>query len=237
MYNIHNMDKNPVSILYVDDEEILLDLAQKFLERLDTFAVKKASSATEALTFLTSSSFDVIVSDYQMPDTDGIEFLKQVRKHYPDLPFILFTGRGREEVVIQAINNGATFYIQKGGDPTAQFTELAHKIRQAVSRVRAERELGKHFIALQQQERVIKEGENFYRTVFENTGTAMMVIEEDLTIRLVNAECERLCGFRRPDLQGKKQLPVFVAEGDRKRILAWHRAGWKNGRGSGVVSR
>jgi len=98
MYNIHNMDKNPVSILYVDDEEILLDLAQKFLERLDTFAVKKASSATEALTFLTSSSFDVIVSDYQMPDTDGIEFLKQVRKHYPELPFILFTGRGREEV-------------------------------------------------------------------------------------------------------------------------------------------
>ncbi len=232
MYNIHNMDKNPVSILYVDDEEILLDLAQKFLERLDTFAVKKASSATEALTFLTSSSFDVIVSDYQMPDTDGIEFLKQVRKHYPELPFILFTGRGREEVVIQAINNGATFYIQKGGDPTAQFTELAHKIRQAVSRVRAERELGKHFIALQQQERVIKEGENFYRTVFENTGTAMMVIEEDLTIRLANAECERLCSCHSPDFQGKKQLPVFVAEGDRKRILAWHRAGCRNGKTS-----
>lgn len=230
MYNIHNMDKNPVAILYVDDEEVLLDLAQKFLERLDTFAVKKASSATEALAILTSSSFDVIVSDYQMPGTDGIEFLKQVRKHYPELPFILFTGRGREEVVIQAINNGATFYIQKGGDPTAQFTELAHKIRQAVSRVRAEQELGKHFLALQQQERIIKEGENFYRTVFENTGTAMMVIDEHLAINLANAECERLSGHCSSDIVGKKRLTDFVAEGDRRRMLAWHRARCKNGK-------
>jgi DNA-binding NarL/FixJ family response regulator len=48
------------------------------------------------------------------------------------VPFIIFTGKGREEVVIEALNSGADFYIQKGGDPKAQFAELAHKIRQAV---------------------------------------------------------------------------------------------------------
>lgn len=229
MYKIHNMDMNPVSILYVDDEEVLLDLAQTFLERMDTFSVRKALSAAEALSLLASSSYDVIVSDYQMPDTDGIELLKQVRAKHPEIPFILFTGRGREEVVIQAINNGATFYIQKGGDPTAQFMELAHKIRLAVSGVRAERELSKNFIALQHQERVIKEGENFYRTVFENTGTAMMVIDEDLTISLINAECERLCGYDNSEISGKKQWPEFIAEEDRKKMLAWYRNKRRNG--------
>jgi len=217
------MDKNPVSVLYVDDEEVLLDLAKDFLERLDAFVVKRASSVSEALPLLAATSYDVIVSDYQMPETNGIEFLKLIRTSYPDIPFILFTGKGREEVVIEAINNGAAFYIQKGGDAKAQFTELAHKIRQAVSQARAEETLLKNFIALQQQERVIKEGENFYRAVFENTGTAMMVIEEDTTIRLCNAECERLSGFSRSEIEGKKRWTEFVTGEDRERMLTWHR--------------
>jgi len=69
---------------------------------------------------------------------DGIEFLKKVRSSGYTIPFILFTGRGREEVIIQALNEGADFYLQKGGEPKYQFTELAHKIRQAVRQRRLE---------------------------------------------------------------------------------------------------
>ena len=58
-----------------------------------------------------------------MPGMDGIELLKRVRKSFGNVPFILFTGRGREEVVIEAINNGVDFYLQKGGDPKAQFAD------------------------------------------------------------------------------------------------------------------
>jgi PAS domain S-box-containing protein len=76
-----------------------------------------------------------------MPETDGIAFLKEVRLRFGDIPFILFTGRGREEVAIEAINNGADFYLQKGGDASAQFAELAHMIRKAVERRRAIKEL------------------------------------------------------------------------------------------------
>jgi len=76
-----------------------------------------------------------------MPEMDGIAFLKKVRTSGNTIPFILFTGRGREEVVIEAINSGVDFYIQKGGDPMAQFTELTHKIRQAVQKRQAEAEL------------------------------------------------------------------------------------------------
>ena len=63
--------------------------------------------------------------------------MKQVRATKPALPFILFTGRSREEIVILALNEGADFYIQKGGDPKAQFTELSHKIHRAVERKNA----------------------------------------------------------------------------------------------------
>jgi PAS domain S-box-containing protein len=127
-----------ISALYVDDETDLLDIAKFFLESLGEFSVTTENSARNAIELTIFRNFDVVVSDFQMPEMDGIEFLKAIREMDKNIPFILFTGRGREEVVIGAINNGADFYVQKGGEPEAQFAELAHKIRQAVARRKAE---------------------------------------------------------------------------------------------------
>lgn len=121
-----------ISILYVDDEPELLGLCKVFLEQAGEFRVTPVASAQESLDLLSTTSYDAIISDYQMPDIDGLEFLKRVRSHDDDIPFILFTGRGREEVVIEAINNKVDFYLQKGGDPKAQFAELGHKVKKAV---------------------------------------------------------------------------------------------------------
>ncbi len=128
-----------ISVLYVDDEPALLEIAKIFLEETGGINVRTSVSATDALAFPELLSYDAIISDYQMPKMDGIAFLKSVRQRSTDVPFILFTGRGREEIVIEAINNGADFYLQKGGAPEAQFAELVHKIRQAVRRKQAER--------------------------------------------------------------------------------------------------
>ncbi|MFA4824313.1 MAG: response regulator [Methanoregula sp.] len=125
--------KRAIHVLVVDDEPFLVDIAQRFLER-NNFCTDSAYSADEALQKINQYSYDAIVSDYQMPGKDGIALLKQVRASYPMTPFILFTGRSREEIVIQALNEGADFYIQKGGDTTAQFVELSHKIHRAVER-------------------------------------------------------------------------------------------------------
>ena len=118
-----------ILVLYVDDEPGLLEIGRIFLEQTGEFRVDTAESAKEALAELEKGQYDAIISDFLMPVIDGISFLKSIRQRDDDIPFILFTGRGREEVVIDAFNNGADFYIQKGGEIKAQFAELMHKVR------------------------------------------------------------------------------------------------------------
>lgn len=127
-----------VRILYIDDEPSLLTLTQIYLKEEADFDVDTAESAEDGLLMLQKETYDAVVSDYDMPDMNGIELLKCVRDENALIPFIIFTGKGREEVVIEALNNGADFYLQKGGDPRPLFTELANAIRHLVRRSRAE---------------------------------------------------------------------------------------------------
>ncbi|MDO9324522.1 MAG: PAS domain S-box protein, partial [Methanoregula sp.] len=129
------------SVLYVDDEPALLELGKIFLERSGSITVETALSASEGLNALKKTAFNAIVSDYQMPEINGLDFLKILRKENNIIPFILFTGRGREEIVIDAVNNGVDYYLQKGGDPTSQFVELEHKIKLAIERRSTDNEL------------------------------------------------------------------------------------------------
>lgn len=130
-----------ISILYVDDEPALATVAAHYLSRTMETMVDTASSVTAALALLENHRYDAIVSDYSLPDSDGISFIEAIRARGDRTPFILFTGRGREEVVIEALNHGAAFYLQKGGDPRAQFAELGHMVAQAVERRRSEQAL------------------------------------------------------------------------------------------------
>lgn len=76
-----------------------------------------------------------------MPGMDGIRFLKTLRAAGNPIPFIILTGRGCEEVAIDALNAGATYYLQKGGKLIPQFTEISHQIRHAVQQQQAEADL------------------------------------------------------------------------------------------------
>ncbi len=133
--------ENVYNVLYVDDESTLLDISKIFLEKEGMFAVDGLTSATEALERIKTRRYDAIISDYQMPEMNGIDFLKTLRACGDTTPFIIFTGRGREEIIILALNEGADFYLQKGVDLKSQYTELAHKINQAVARKRGEKAL------------------------------------------------------------------------------------------------
>ncbi|MDD1713005.1 MAG: PAS domain S-box protein, partial [Methanoregulaceae archaeon] len=130
-----------LKVLLVDDEPDLLGLARIFMEKDGSIAADTCLSAKEALQKLNTTLYDAVVSDYDMPGMNGIDLLKAIRERKDSIPFIIFTGKGREEVVIEAINNGADFYLQKGGEPFAQFAELIHKIKLAVLQKQTEQNL------------------------------------------------------------------------------------------------
>lgn len=177
-----------ISVLYVDDEADLLFIGKAFLERVGGFRVDTKTSALEALNSSQIRTYDAVVSDFQMPEMDGIAFLKAFRKDFGDVPFILFTGRGREEVIIESINNGADFYLQKGGNPQTQFAELSHKIKQAVRRRQAE-------IAL-------IESESRLRSFFETTSESVSLMDEEGKVVEWNPVSEQISGISKEEALG-----------------------------------
>ncbi len=187
------MNEVPIRILYVDDEPVLLNVGKLFLEKDGMIIVDTAVSIQDALDCINSTHYDVIVSDYEMQEMDGIQFLRHLKKMGNQTPFIVFTGRGREEVVIEALNCGADFYIQKGGAPKAQFTELSNKIRYAASRKRTEN--------------LLKESEERYRSVVEDQSEFICRFLPDGTHVFVNEAYCRYFEFDRKEIIGSKFKP------------------------------
>jgi len=122
-----------MKVLLVDDDPLFLELSKTFLEVFHNIASDTVDSAREALQKLEKDSYDVVISDYDMPFMDGITFLRAIRDKSINIPFILFTGVGRDEIMHQAMENGASSFIQKIGDPKAQYSELSKRIWQIVS--------------------------------------------------------------------------------------------------------
>ena len=178
-----------IRILYVDDEPDLLGIGKLFLEESGDFTVTTALSAPEGIRLLEQEKFDVIISDYQMPGTDGIQFLVEVRKRFGPIPFILFTGRGREEIVIQALNSGADFYLQKGGEPGAQFAELTHKVKSAVKQY--------------QFEEALQKSESQFRAISENSQDFIMRYDKEHRHTYANPACLRAAGLTAEQFIGK----------------------------------
>ena len=192
-------------VLYIDDEKDLLDLGKIFLEQSGDLHVDTTISVTEALDKLKHRHYDGIISDYQMPRMNGIEVLRYIRSHYKDLPFILFTGKGREEVVIEALNSGADFYIQKGGDPKSQFVELEHKIKNAINRRRIHDELR---LSQQQMKNLI----NFLPD-------ATFAIDKDSRVIAWNRTIEEMTGMPKDAILGNTSYAVALSENEKPLLI------------------
>jgi len=181
-------EKKLIRVLHVDDELGLLKVAKQCLELQGPFQVDTAGSVEEALNKLKEKEYDAVVSDYQMPGKDGLEFLEMLRKNGNTIPFIMFTGKGREEVAVKAWSLGADHYVNKTGDPETVYCELAHCLRSTVE---------KHFAEAQMKETVQK-----LQTIYQNAVEGITYVDPEENIVYANKAFANIIGYEQEQLAG-----------------------------------
>jgi PAS domain S-box-containing protein len=201
-----------LKVLHVDDDDCFLTVSKQILEMQGNIKVETATYVDEAFENLKQSHYDVVVSDYEMPGKNGLQFLEELRKMANSPPFILFTGKGREVVAAKALNLGAFRYLNKHGDPEAVYAELASSIQQAADNVKSQN--------------LVKQSEARFRAIFEASRDAIIVIDNEGRITNLNQaalqmfRCSReVIGqvfFERFSQQFPKALKQYVLEGIRK---------------------
>lgn len=176
-------EPSKIRVLHVDDDSEFADLARTFLHRQsDRLEVTTATDASSGLDALAEEAFDCVVSDYDMPERNGIEFLESVRETHPDIPFLLYTGKGSEEIASEAISAGVTDYLQKESG-TEQYAILANRIENVVAQQRSRR-------ALTERNRRLE-------TLIQNLPGMVYrcANEPGWPMQLVGGECEQLSGY------------------------------------------
>jgi len=201
-----------IRVLHVDDDADFLKCSKRILELHDPFQIETALSVKEALQKIRQKPYDVIVSDYQMPERNGLNLLKELRNRGNNVPFILFTGKGREEIAIEALNLGADRYFNKNGKPETVYGELSHSIIAAVNAKRAEKAL--------------QDSEEKYRKQFEEAMDAIFLADAETGILVdCNRAATKLVGRKKSELVGKHQRilhPPEAIEGRFSRSFRQH---------------
>ncbi len=192
-----------IRVLHVDDDPEFVELAGTMLERQnDRFAVESITSARKVLDRLDSGDFDCVISDFDLPEQTGLELLEAVRAAYPSLPFILFTGKGSEEIASEAISANVTDYLQKEGG-TSQYAVLANRVRNAVEKYHAEAEL------IDREQRL-----NLF---FEQSPLGVIEWDENFHLNRINDSGEEILGYSQADLRGE-DWEAIVPESDRDQV-------------------
>ncbi len=167
-----------------------------------SFQLEWVDRLAKALDRIALGNIDVVLLDLTMPDSSGLETFTKMHSRNPRVPIIPLTGLDDEAFAVNALRAGAQDYLVKG---EVESKLLAGAIRYAIERKKVEEAL--------------RQSEKRYRALFEATGTAILVVEDDGAILLANAEFENLSGFSKQDLEGKRNWREFVLEGDRGKAL------------------
>ena len=205
-----NNDK--IRVLFVDDDKDFQKLTKEFLSIISDgrVTVHSLTNPEQVFSQLETSNFDVVVADFQMPEMNGLELLSQLKDRDSSIPFIIFTGRGREEVAIEALNLGADYYIRKGGDPQSQFSELYYKIQKVVIHKRMEEDLRK--------------SERRFREFAELLPEVVFELDENMNISYINNYFFEEYGYTPEEIeQGMNALEVVVPEHRETVVNAFNR--------------
>ena len=193
-------DDGPISVLLVDDNEQWARFIASDLEDHDpSLTVHIALSPNEAMLRLGELDIDCVVADYQMPEVDGLQLLGRLREDHPELPYILATSEGSEDVASAAIDAGVSDYVVK--DPRVdQLTVFASKIRRAVESARLRQAMA--------------ESERRYRSLTEQSSDAILIVQNDRVV-FANQRLSDLTGQSRSWFASTDNLTTVVHPEDR----------------------
>jgi PAS domain S-box-containing protein len=191
-----------IRVLHVDDDSGFLKLIKQCLEIDWPFQVDQCLSVDEALAKLDEEKYDVIVSDYQMPGKDGLQFLRELREKGSRVPFIMFTGKGREEVAIEALNLGAKHYINKTGEAEVVYTELAHSITELANAEKAE----------EKAEKASEEARVRFKNIADIAGDWVWEVDGDGRYTYSNPSVEQVLGYVPEEVLGRHFYDFYPAE-------------------------
>jgi PAS domain S-box-containing protein len=191
---------SPIHVLHVDDEPSFLEISKQILMDISNFEIDCACSVDEALKIIVTKHYDVIVSDYEMHNKNGLQFLKELREAKNEVPFVLFTGKGREEVAIKALNLGVDRYFTKEGYPETVYGELVHGIIQLVSQKSLSQKLSAE--------------EERFKQLFSNIPMAIAIYQsinegEDFVFKDINSVAEKIEKIKKNAVLGKRVTDVF----------------------------
>lgn len=191
-----------IRVLHVDDDASILEVSKAILATMDNFEIECACCVDEAFKKLSIRNYDVIISDYEMPQKNGLQFLQELREGHNKIPFFIFTGKGREEVVITALNLGADGYVNKHGNTETVYGELAHSIRAFVEKAHTEE-------ALQDSEAKL--------SAFIKQARDGVFIIQDRILEFANEALAKMLGYSLAEIE-KKPFINFVAPESREVI-------------------
>jgi PAS domain S-box-containing protein len=187
--------KSVIRVLYVDDDLCFLEVSKQILSMENNFEIDSVASVEEAFKKMKTQTYDAVVSDYEMPQKNGLDFLKELREQKNDIAFILFTGKGREEVVVKALNLGADSYLNKNGAPEAVYCELADAINKTVERKKSKQ--------------LLVESEMKYRTVVEKSHQGILITQTSpLKLVFANESMGSILGYSTEELKSLSPLGV-----------------------------
>jgi PAS domain S-box-containing protein len=194
---------DPVEVLLVDDDEQWAQfLAEQIEKGSERITVSVLQSANETLTALDSESmFDCIVADYRMPEVDGLQLLDRVRAGHPELPFILVSGAGSEDIASEAIDRGVSDYLIKN-PRSDQIGEFVNRITTAVDQYRLRE--------------AIRESEERYRQVVQQSRDAIVIFESPDELLFWNDRLMELAGRSEARLRELGFVSELVHPDDRR---------------------
>jgi CheY-like chemotaxis protein len=106
--------ESEIRVLHVDDRHDVVEMNRRYLEQYDDrIELESARNAADGLDRLAAEEFDCIVSDYEMPGMNGLEFLERIRENNTELPFVLYTTRPLTDIVSEGVPDGVTDYLRK----------------------------------------------------------------------------------------------------------------------------